>query len=312
MAGGEKAKSSGTYGEKIVAELIQLIGWKEFDDGVTVPCIKESHSTEDKKSEKHGIDYVVQYKSYLRDYVRQDVLISVKCRDGYPKTEQGIKSKFREFYEDLVAASECYPSSEPFKRKMSNTKKKIYSGIIFWIDRNREDGREYESIVDSLFNIRLQENNFLESVALIDNGRAQFLFETLTHVHNNYGKENVNFFYIDTGLNNANFNKLYSGPLMPVEYICSDVIPLVISIENNQIFYLIVKDGFNKEYLKRLIGLAQELTRTLANKIIIAFPDYNEFEHKQLSNEAKFEFDDSKFTSNITITTYKRDFRDGV
>lgn len=313
LAGGEKAKSSGEYGERIVGNILNLIGWNELIDGVTVPCIyNEAHATGDKNSVKHGIDYVYQYKSALRDSLRQDILISVKCRDGYPKKEPTIRGNFKEFYDDLISAAECYPASEPYQRKMMNVKRRSHSGIIFWIDRNRNDGKEYVSITESLINIRLPESNTLDSLALIDNNRAQFLFESLTFVNNKYGKDNVEFFYIDTGLNNSNLDKLYSGPSLPVEYICSDVIPLHILSGETKILFLIVKDEFNKDYLKRLIGLAQDLTRNWANKIIIAFPDYNEFEHKQFCNEAKLEFDDNKFTKNISIASYKPDFRDEV
>ena len=39
MAGGEKAKSSGEYGEKIVKGLLEIFGWKNCISGVTVPCV---------------------------------------------------------------------------------------------------------------------------------------------------------------------------------------------------------------------------------------------------------------------------------
>ena len=154
MAGGEKAKSSGEYGEKIVKNLLELFGWKNCNSGVTVPCVyQETHKKKgSEKSEKHGIDYVFQYKSPLRDATKHDVLISVKCRDGYPKTEDGIKSKFKEFLVDIAFASECYPACEISKRKIAATNKKIYSSLIFWIDRNRNDGREKE-ILEELYRV---------------------------------------------------------------------------------------------------------------------------------------------------------------
>lgn len=101
MAGGEKAKSSGEYGEKIVKNLLEIFGWKDCFSGVTVPCVhQDTHKKQNAdKSEKHGIDYVFKYKSPLRDATRHDVLISVKCRNGYPKTEDGIKNKFKEFFD---------------------------------------------------------------------------------------------------------------------------------------------------------------------------------------------------------------------
>jgi hypothetical protein len=313
MAGGEKAKSSGEYGEKIVGNLLEYIGWDINDDGVTVPCVHtEKHSKEGKESKKHGIDYVYQYKSPLRDFTRQDILISVKCRASYPKKEETFKKTFKEFYGDLVNAAECYPASPIYSRKMPQTKKKFPSGVIFWIDRDREDGKEYVSITDKVASVRMQEHNVFESLALVDNNRAQFLYESLTFVRNKYGKENIEFFYIDTGLNNSNLEKVYSGSVMPVEYMCSDILPLTITYHDNKLLFLVVKDKFDKDYFKRIIGLSQDLTRNWASEIIIAFPDYNEFEHKELCSEAKMEFNDNRFTKIISVTTYLPDFRDGV
>lgn len=49
MAGGEKAKSSGEYGEKIVKNLLELIGWEGLDEGVTIKCqYNEAHSKGEK------------------------------------------------------------------------------------------------------------------------------------------------------------------------------------------------------------------------------------------------------------------------
>ena len=36
MAGGEKAKSSGEYGEQIVKNILDMMGWNNANSGVTV------------------------------------------------------------------------------------------------------------------------------------------------------------------------------------------------------------------------------------------------------------------------------------
>ena len=47
MAGGEKAKSSGEYGEQIVKNILDMMGWNNANSGVTVPCVhKEKHKRE--------------------------------------------------------------------------------------------------------------------------------------------------------------------------------------------------------------------------------------------------------------------------
>lgn len=74
MAGGEKAKSSGEYGEQIVKNILDMMGWNNANSGVTVPCVhKEKHKRENsKESQKHGIDYVYTYKSQLRDATKYE------------------------------------------------------------------------------------------------------------------------------------------------------------------------------------------------------------------------------------------------
>lgn len=314
MAGGEKAKSSGEYGEQIVKNILDMMGWSNANNGVTVPCVhKEKHKKENvKETQKHGIDYVYTYKSQLRDATKQDVLVSVKCRDGYPATENGIKNKFKEFVQDLAYAMECYPACELARKKITNTDKKVMSGLIFWIDRNREDGRENESVVDKIGNFYMNQECSYDTIALIDNKRAQFLYQLLSYAHAKYGKKNVEFFYIDTGLNNSSLQRVYRGKEMPYEYINSNVIPLAISDGDQKKLFIGVADSYCKEYLERLIGLALELTSTWATRVTIAFPDYNSFEHNDEVVTVKSSFENVDFVKNIEVITYKPDFRDEV
>ena len=87
---------------------------------------------------------------------------------------------------------------------------------------------------------------------------------------------------------------------------------MAINQNNQNILLLLVKDEFCEEYLRRLIGLAQEITSDWAANIIIAFPNYNEFEDSEAVISAKSEFEDSSFTDKITVLTYDPDFRDEV
>ena len=207
---------------------------------------------------------------------------------------------------------ECYPACELAKKKIRNTNKKVMSGLIFWIDRNRKDGRENKSVTDKIGNFYLNQECSYESIALVDNRRAQFLYELLSCAHSKYGKENVEFFYINTGLNNASLERIYSGKEMPYEYINSNVIPLAITKGDQKRLFIGVAEFFCKEYLERLIGLAQELTNTWTAQVTIAFPDYNKYEHDEDVLIAKNSFENSAFVNNIEIITYKPDFRDEV
>lgn len=312
MAGGEIAKKSGEYGEKIVANLLKMIGWENLHSGVSVPCMfAEKHTKSGtEKSIKHGIDYVYQYKCPLRDSTKHDVLISVKCRDGYPKTETTIKTKFKEFLMDLAHAMECYPGCDISRKKINSTNKKVTSGLIFWIDRKQGDGRENLSVTNNIGNFYFKEECVYDTIALVDNKRAQFLYSILYFIQNKYG--DYGFFYINTGLNNSSLDRVYTGKRMPFEYINSDVIPLSVVQDKSKILILAVNSNFNEEHLKRLIGLAQELTNTWTANVVIAFPDYNEFEHQEDVIKAKSSFEDEDFVKSLQVITFLPDFRDGV
>lgn len=313
MAGGENAKNSGEFGEKIVDRLLKMFGWVSVDSGVTIKCVQSKiHGNESNSRLKHGIDNVYQYKSNLIDNTRQEVLISVKCRDKYPSTENGVKSKFKEFYYDLSIAAECYPSSELSKRKINGTKSRKTDGVIFWIDRNPQDSSEYFSIIEKLDNIRLDETNALDSVTLIDNKRAQFLYESISFVYKEYGEENVSFFYLDTGLNNSSMDKIYSGNQLPLEYLSSSILPFNVVDNGKESLVLVTEELFDENYLKRLISLAQSFTRDFSSEVVIVFPDYHDMNHKEAIRNAFSPFTSKKFIDKVKVKKLNPDFRDGV
>lgn len=313
MAGGEKAKSSGEYGERIVENLLNLIGWGNALSGVTVNCtFPEKHKGKSNESQKHGVDYIYQYKCPLRDSVQHDVLISVKCRKDYPTASSTVTTYFKEFLIDLARASECYPSCDIYKRKIQKTKKREISGVVFWINRNIDDGKEYESIIDKVTTMRLGDDVNKINITLVDNKKSQFLYDILTYAHKTYGEDNINFFYIGTGLNNISLDRVYKGRVMPVEYLNANVIPLIVDNNLESRLLLTTSEPFCENYLRRLIGVAQEITNTLTASVVIAFSDYNKFEHEEIVRKVKLDFEDESFLRKVSVTTYKPDFRDEV
>lgn len=87
---------------------------------------------------------------------------------------------------------------------------------------------------------------------------------------------------------------------------------MAINQDNKNKLLLLVKDKFCKEYLRRLIGLAQEITSDWAANIVIAFPNFNKFEDEEIVKSCKADFEDSSFTGKITVITYAPNFRDEV
>lgn len=72
-----------------------------------------------------------------------------------------------------------------------NTDKKVISGLIFWIDRGSEDGRENKSVIDKIGNFYMNQECVYETIALVDNKRAQFLYQLLSYTRSKYGKETL-------------------------------------------------------------------------------------------------------------------------
>jgi hypothetical protein len=310
MAGGEAAKRSGDFGEKIVKNLIELMGWKNNISNIGVTCVHEDkHKIANaEKRVKHGIDFLFQYRCPLKDGIQQNVIISSKHRDGYPETARGKKTKFKEFLYDIAYASECFPTNEHYRTKTSGTTKKELTGVIFWIDSSEE--QRGNGVTQDISDFRLSEELEYKTVLLVDNPRADFIYDSIKFAHNEYGDEKVEFFYIDTGYNNCGLERSYSGKILPVEYLNADVLPFKIKDKDNgDVLLLTVNDIFNEDYLKRLIGLSQDLTKNWSPKIVIAFPDFSLYHHEGNVITAKQQFNDIEFISKIEIKCFKPNFR---
>ena len=75
MAGGEAAKSSGEFGEKIAKKLLELIGWGISQKGLSIDCLEgEEHINGKNPRVKHGIDYFFSYKCPLTSNTLEEVV----------------------------------------------------------------------------------------------------------------------------------------------------------------------------------------------------------------------------------------------
>ena len=63
-------------------------------------------------------------------------------------------------------------------------------------------------------------------------------------------------------------------------------------------------DGFDQDCLKRLMGLAKDLSKHLTGEVIIGFPDYNDLEHKNIASLAKQGFEDVDFAKTVSVVNY--------
>lgn len=294
---GEKSKSSGEYGERIVRNLLKLIGWENADLNPTIECFEETHN---RKSASHGLDFIYSLESPLINHVQDDVLISVKHHmDKYPGS---LSSKFKGHLKDLAQAMECFPNdSEYGDKKVSNhILENQISGVLFWLASKDDMNRD---LVKELNQVR---NTDIESgpIYLVDNKRATFLQTTLNYVLKKFGT--YKFFYHPTGFNdNDPFVKKNSGSKLPVQLINTNILPIRVDPqESGPTLLLFVNESFKEEALKRVLGFTQRLTQSWAKQIIILFPDYLELDHINLVNSAKRFFEDEEFTQTIKVQSY--------
>ena len=305
--GGEISKKSGEIGEQIAEKVLNLIGWKTLDKGFNVKCIKNTeHSNEDgKKRILHGIDFYFNYRCPLSDRVQENVIISVKNRMLYPTSERTKRAQTKEFLRDLSQAIECFVKSEKYnENKMEGLKKINNTGVLFWINSNENKNDE---IIKDIADMQITTNDIKFPMYIVDNNVANFLCQSIEYAQKFFDDKTVMFLYPSTGYNNSNYDKKSCGEILPVQYINSHIIPF--KVEERNMLIITSMDGFNKEELPRLIALAQDLTNSWGDRIILAYPDYDSSKHKDDVTWAKRKFQDNKFIERIEIASYVQDFR---
>lgn len=306
---GEWSKKVGEKGEEIAGEFLRMIGWGAAQDGVKLPCVKpEQHKRTDSDRTTHGIDYLFAYRSPLLDGVGLNLVVSVKfSADPYPKTPTTI---FKQHFTDLAQTLECFKNSEA-RREISHAVKGVTKtqdiGVLLWINNDRGNG----DVIGQLHRVVLPDTLNYEAIYLVDNKRAQFVFDTVNFARQVANGCDVTFFYADTGKNVNPLCKMNHGPLLPVEYINSSVLALRVADEasRKRVLILSTLEAFSETGLKRLLGLAQSLSQDWCSKVILAFPDYDTLNHNNTVQAAKGCFSNGSAFADIEVHCYDDDYR---
>lgn len=306
--GGENSKKSGEIGEKIAERILNLIGWKNPFSGFNVDCINnKEHKLKGREERKtHGIDLYFRYKCPLSDRIQENVVISVKNRDSYPKGETGKRSEAKEFLRELSQSIECLLKSQIYKEnKIAGIRQIDNAGVLFWINKN---GNDDDEVIKDIANMQLTSSDIRYPMYIVDNKVANFLYQSINFAKNYFEDGSVRYLYPpNTGYNNSNYYKTSCGELLPVQYINSHIIPF--KEETKDILIMTIMEEFNREELPRLIALAQDLTSSWGSKIVIAFPNYDSYKYDHDVIWAKNQFQDQKFIDKIEIRSYGQGFR---
>jgi hypothetical protein len=303
----EVSKKRGEFGEEIVDHLLNLIGWQPNLKGVDVDCMRPiEHAISTKNRVTHGIDFVFQYDSPFFTDTKDFVLVSSKFNDEYPSNPV---TKFKSHLKDLAFAMECFKKSS-LKNKLSEfNKTNKYTGVIFWLDNGKD--KEYDDVIDRLTDFRVEDGVDFESIYLVDNRRADFLFQAITHASHFFKKSEVEFLIPNTGHNSTVKTRKSSSSILPAQYINSSILPLkVIQKDGTQeILVLNIIDEFEEGHLPHLISLAQKLTEGWSNQVFLLYPRYVKDTFGESVEKAKLEFRDQAFVRKIQVGSYMPDFR---
>lgn len=228
------------------------------------------------------------------------VLISMKYRQRYPSDPN---KTLKEFLQDIAWAMECVKSSKinTLKQKQG-VKKGVYTGVIIWLAYEEEIDRD---IIKNITDFRNMGDVKFETVYLVDNRRINFILGTLDFIQSEFKNAQLEFFYPESGYNNSSLSKRYSGRILPVQYINSSVLPIkIIESNNEEHLVLSVIDNFDSVSFKRLLWLAQKLTLSWGQRVIILFPDYHDLTHNQDVKRIKLDFSDTRFINKVEVRKY--------
>lgn len=307
---GEWSKKVGEAGENIVGEFLALIGWGTAKKEVTIPCVKPGgHAAGGHPRTTHGIDYLLAQKSPLVDDLGQHVVISVKfSADPYPAAPSAL---FKKHFLDLASTLECFKNSEARQdnaQALRGVRKAQDVGVLFWLNNDkRGDG----DVIAHIHRVNLPDTLNYEVIHVVDNKRAQFVFDSVNFARHLVKDADVAFSYHETGKNLNPLLRTHSGLHLPVEYINSSVLPFRITdkASHQQALLLSTRERFSEAGLKRLLGLAQQLSQGWGSKVFVAFPDYDKLSHENIVQGAKGCFSDQTFTGKLEIHCYDTDFR---
>lgn len=305
---GEKEKKSGELGERVATRFLQMIGWGNLLDGIDIPCVKpDKHALkENSKRRTHGLDFLTAYPCPFFKQKLEICYVSMKYRKKYPKSPTG---DFKVFIRDVATAMECGKKSEinTLKRKY-RVKKAPNTGVVIWLSYEDEG---IASVTDDILDFRNIEDVNYEMVYLVDNKKVNFILGILDFARNEFKNAEVEFFYPSSGYKSDSVDIKYSGKILPVQYINSNILPLkIIDLDDKEHFILAVNESFDSQALKQLIWLAQDLTVSWGNRIIICFPDYHHLTHDQEVKKVKLTFSDERFLNKIEVKKYSfGDFR---
>jgi len=307
---GEWSKKVGEVGESIASVFLETVGWGAAQHGVALSCLRsEAHNKSADGRGTHGIDYLLARRSPLVDGVGQNLVISVKfSSEPYPRNPN---AKFKEHFTDLAHTLECFKHSDARNRLLQTVRGVTRTqdvGILLWINNDRQGS---DDIISHASKAILPDTLSYEAIYVVDNRRAQFVFNSVHYARKVGNGRDVAFFYPDTGKNVNPMTKETHGTFLPVEHINSSVLVFRLADKSSSERTLLLStiEPFSEVGLKRLMGLGQSISQDWCSRVILAFPDFDKLHHGNMVQSAKGCFSNATFANGTEIHCYEDDFR---
>lgn len=302
---GEKSVLSGEAGQKITQRLLKLCGW-QIAEHIDFECNNyERHKAPSAKGDtgQHGIDGIQCYNSPLDHSCKNLVLISSKHHtDAYPEYP---KTKLNKTAKDLAQAIECAKTSSTIGNGYiidDNEGRNLeFDGLVTFFSSSPEE--EHTSFFkEKGLELSIPSDDF-DSIFFLDNKRATFLYSAILAAKEYSGDRTYSFIYPATGANLDPEHLTLAGGLLPLELMCSDVLPILIQKDNINQVLIFCNDSIEDAYLKRIIWLAHRICG-FAERTVIFFPDYDPTVHDRMINTTKQAFAESNYISSIQISKW--------
>jgi hypothetical protein len=295
----EKSKKTGEFGENVVEELLKMIGWIDLIKNEDIPCFSEKyHQISNKPRKTHGIDFIFNYESQLVNNRQESNVISVKYEESY----SSFISDFKSYLKDIALAIQCFPYSNFYKTNVApNIENKHINGVIFWLSRT--DNEFNKDIYKEITSFRNSDNIRFESIYLVDNLRASFLYSVIKDLNSRYPND-YHFLYQTTGNNINTINRKTDGIILPVEMITSPIHIIKSCIGKQETLNIYLLKPYNENDFGRLISLSRDLTENWASRIQIFFEKYDKLQSENSVNNIKSKFADKNLTQKIDVSSF--------
>ncbi len=189
---GEKSKSSGETGEKIIDKFFNIVGWKNANPNISFACFKgEKHKRSGAKGEKraqHGVDVQYAYLSGLESDTLVNILASVKHTKNtcYP---QSLTSLVKNHIKDILDSEKCFQLSPHRKDLATQFMGQRYTKVrnvpvLFFLSSEDKIDADYVSLIS---NMRYVHQNFeIEEFYIVDNRKLTFILDAIKHLETAY------------------------------------------------------------------------------------------------------------------------------